>query len=243
MSSSAAFSTGWSLGPIRYQPCIARGANQPEPISHVGDIASRRDVGAIEEPSAARAGQVRPAGKGGADVFDFMGLERFGHMNGTYRVCFRASQILATRLDANLTLPRALARSQARRGSPVPVRNHYRFDVMVEGRVFPSGRQQLRRGEYASLLQGWAHAIVTRLSQRIQRERRVAKEAIEIEGLVSEVLPNARFRVELENGHEVLAYLSGKMRQHYIRVLEGDRVKVELSPYDLSKGRVTYRYK
>ena len=71
----------------------------------------------------------------------------------------------------------------------------------------------------------------------------MAKETIEIEGLVSEVLPNARFRVELENGHEVLAYLSGKMRQHYIRVLEGDRVKVELSPYDLSKGRVTYRYK
>ena len=71
----------------------------------------------------------------------------------------------------------------------------------------------------------------------------MAKEAIEIEGLVSEVLPNVRFRVELENGHEVLAYLSGKMRQHYIRVLEGDRVKVELSPYDLSKGRVTYRYK
>ena len=71
----------------------------------------------------------------------------------------------------------------------------------------------------------------------------MAKEAIEIEGLVSEVLANARFRVELENGHQVLAYLSGKMRQHYIRVLEGDRVKVELSPYDLSKGRVTYRYK
>ena len=81
------------------------------------------------------------------------------------------------------------------------------------------------------------------LYQRIRRERRVAKEAIEIEGFVSEVLPNARFRVELENGHEVLAYLSGKMRQHYIRVLEGDRVKVELSPYDLTKGRVTYRYK
>ena len=93
------------------------------------------------------------------------------------------------------------------------------------------------------MLRGWPHAIVTKWSQRIQPERRVAKEAIEIEGLVSEVLPNARFRVELENGHEVLAYLSGKMRQHYIRVLEGDRVKVELSPYDLSKGRVTYRYK
>ena len=71
----------------------------------------------------------------------------------------------------------------------------------------------------------------------------MAKEAIEIEGTVSEVLPNANFRVELENGHEVLAYLSGKMRQHYIRVLEGDRVKVELSPYDLSRGRGTYRYK
>jgi len=72
---------------------------------------------------------------------------------------------------------------------------------------------------------------------------RVAKEAIEIEGTISEVLPNATFRVKLENGHEVLAYLSGKMRKNYIRVLEGDRVKVELSPYDLTRGRVTYRYK
>ena len=71
----------------------------------------------------------------------------------------------------------------------------------------------------------------------------MAREAIEIEGTVSEVLPNTTFRVELENGHEVLAYLSGKMRKHYIRVLEGDRVKCELSPYDLSRGRVTYRYK
>jgi translation initiation factor IF-1 len=71
----------------------------------------------------------------------------------------------------------------------------------------------------------------------------VPKEAIEIEGVVREVLPNATFRVELENGHEVLAYLSGKMRQNYIRVLDGDRVKVELSPYDLTRGRITYRYK
>jgi translation initiation factor IF-1 len=71
----------------------------------------------------------------------------------------------------------------------------------------------------------------------------LSKDAIEIEGTVREVLPNATFRVELENGHEILAYLSGKMRQNYIRVLEGDRVKVELSPYDLSRGRVTYRYK
>jgi translation initiation factor IF-1 len=71
----------------------------------------------------------------------------------------------------------------------------------------------------------------------------VGKDAIEIEGTVSEALPNVTFRVELENGHEVLAYLSGKMRKNYIRVLEGDRVKCELSPYDLSRGRVTYRYK
>ncbi len=71
----------------------------------------------------------------------------------------------------------------------------------------------------------------------------MAREAIEIEGTVSEVLPNANFRVALENGHEILAYLSGKMRKNYIRVLEGDRVKVEMSPYDLTRGRVTYRYK
>lgn len=74
-------------------------------------------------------------------------------------------------------------------------------------------------------------------------ERVAKEEAIEIEGTVTEVLPNATFRVKLENEHEVLAYLSGKMRQNYIRVLEGDRVKVEMSPYDLSRGRVTYRYK
>lgn len=66
---------------------------------------------------------------------------------------------------------------------------------------------------------------------------------IEVEGTVVEALPNAMFRVELTNGHTVLAHISGKMRQHYIRVLEGDRVKVELSPYDLTRGRVTYRYK
>ena len=71
----------------------------------------------------------------------------------------------------------------------------------------------------------------------------MSNDAIEIEGTVNEVLPNATFRVELENGHKVLAYLSGKMRQNYIRVLDGDRVKVELSPYDLSRGRITYRYK
>ena len=69
------------------------------------------------------------------------------------------------------------------------------------------------------------------------------KESIEVEGTVTESLPNATFRVELANGHKVLAYISGKLRVHFIRVLPGDRVLVELSPYDLSRGRVTYRFK
>ena len=66
---------------------------------------------------------------------------------------------------------------------------------------------------------------------------------IELEGAVVEALPNARFRVELSNGHRVLAHISGKMRQHYIRILPEDRVIVELSPYDLTRGRIVYRYK
>ena len=69
------------------------------------------------------------------------------------------------------------------------------------------------------------------------------KEAIEVEGIVIETLPNATFRVELANGHEVLAHISGKMRKHYIRILPADKVLVELSPYDLNRGRITYRFK
>ncbi len=64
-----------------------------------------------------------------------------------------------------------------------------------------------------------------------------------LEGTIQESLPNAVFRVELENGHKVLAHISGKMRTHYIRILPGDRVQVELTPYDLNRGRITYRYK
>jgi translation initiation factor IF-1 len=66
---------------------------------------------------------------------------------------------------------------------------------------------------------------------------------IELEGTIVEALPNAMFRVELANGHKVLAHISGKMRQHYIRILPADRVVVELSPYDLTRGRIVYRYK
>ena len=69
------------------------------------------------------------------------------------------------------------------------------------------------------------------------------KEAIEVEGMVKESLPNALFKVELANGHQVLAHISGKMRMNYIRVLPGDRVLVELTPYDLNRGRLTFRFR
>ena len=69
------------------------------------------------------------------------------------------------------------------------------------------------------------------------------EESIEVEGTVLEPLPNAMFRVELDNGHKILAHVSGKMRVHFIRILVGDKVKVQLSPYDLTRGRITYRQK
>ncbi|KGN80862.1 translation initiation factor IF-1 [Porphyromonadaceae bacterium COT-184 OH4590] len=69
------------------------------------------------------------------------------------------------------------------------------------------------------------------------------QEAIEIDGTILEALSNAMFRVKLQNGHEIIAHISGKMRMHYIRILPGDKVKVEMSPYDLSKGRISFRYK
>ena len=69
------------------------------------------------------------------------------------------------------------------------------------------------------------------------------EEVIEVEGIVKEPLPNAMFRVRLENGHEVLAHISGKMRMHFIKILPGDKVKLEISPYDLTRGRITYRAK
>ncbi len=69
------------------------------------------------------------------------------------------------------------------------------------------------------------------------------EEKLLVEGTIIEALPNTQFRVELDNGHQVLAYLSGKMRRYYIRILVGDRVRVEMTPYDLSRGRITYRYR
>ena len=69
------------------------------------------------------------------------------------------------------------------------------------------------------------------------------QDVIEIQGTVNETLPNAMFRVSLDNGHKILAHISGKMRMHFIRILPGDKVTVELSPYDLTRGRITYRFK
>ncbi len=71
----------------------------------------------------------------------------------------------------------------------------------------------------------------------------MSKDAIRVEGVVKELLPNTMFRVQLQNGHEILAHISGKMRLHFIRILPGDNVTVEMSPYDLNKGRITYRKK
>lgn len=73
---------------------------------------------------------------------------------------------------------------------------------------------------------------------------RMAKQGpIKVDGVITDTLPNATFKVKLENGHEILAHISGKMRMHFIKILVGDRVTVEMSPYDLTKGRITYRYK
>jgi translation initiation factor IF-1 len=69
------------------------------------------------------------------------------------------------------------------------------------------------------------------------------QDSIKVDGIIMEILPNTTFKVRLENGHEVLAHISGKMRMNFIRILQGDKVTVELSPYDLTKGRITYRYK
>ena len=91
---------------------------------------------------------------------------------------------------------------------------------------------------------GQAELVLNRHAPSRNAEDMAKKDgAIEVEGRVVEPLPNAMFRVELENGHRVLAHISGKMRQHYIRILPEDRVVVELSPYDLSRGRIVYRYK
>ena len=80
-------------------------------------------------------------------------------------------------------------------------------------------------------------------ANRAERDLAKQEDKIEVEGEITEALPSTMFRVEVEGGHDVLATISGKMRKHYIRILPGDKVKVELSPYDLTRGRITYRYR
>ena len=102
-------------------------------------------------------------------------------------------------------------------------------------------RQAWRQDSLAGFQGGAISARRNRLSGETLPH--VAGDAIQMMGTITEVLPNTTFRVELENGHEILAYVSGKMRKNYIRILQGDRVAVELSPYDLTRGRITYRAK
>ena len=89
----------------------------------------------------------------------------------------------------------------------------------------------------------WYHLWLLLNDDMLKGALLTKEDVIELEGTVLEALPNAMFRVELENGHKILAHISGKMRMHYIKILPGDKVRVEMSPYDLSKGRIVFRYK
>jgi translation initiation factor IF-1 len=108
--------------------------------------------------------------------------------------------------------------------------------------VRSSGRAARGNGVGARLKSG-TDADINQPKGLFAREVAVKEEKIEVEGEVVEALPSTMFRVQLDNGHAVLARISGKMRKHYIRILPGDRVKVELSPYDLTRGRITFRMK
>ncbi len=113
------------------------------------------------------------------------------------------------------------------------------MDGRVAGQPGLSTRTRISQPQAASLQAKQAGQYKQRSAEGMAKK----DGAIEIEGTVVESLPNAFFRVELDNGHKVLAHISGKMRMHYIRILPDDRVVVELSPYDLSRGRIVYRYK
>jgi translation initiation factor IF-1 len=107
-----------------------------------------------------------------------------------------------------------------------------------------AGVSSCRKKRSRSQTEVWyRHSFRTQPKGLFAREVAVKEEKIEVEGEVVEALPSTMFRVQLDNGHSVLARISGKMRKHYIRILPGDRVKVELSPYDLTRGRITFRMK
>jgi translation initiation factor IF-1 len=157
-------------------------------------------------------------------------------------------------IDSSCALSDGFAGLIRYRGARHPARVFYTWQSVLEMRypiVTPTAHG---RGERLCPPVGAVTApevVSTGAVQQEQQEQqqRIAEDmgkkdgAIEVEGRVVEPLPNAMFRVELENGHRVLAHISGKMRQHYIRILPEDRVVVELSPYDLTRGRIVYRYK
>ena len=101
----------------------------------------------------------------------------------------------------------------------------------------------MRRCRKRRLRRRWRGRAIPQEDGKGQKLPKSKEDTIVLEGTVKESLPNAMFRVELANGHQVLAHISGRMRMHYIRILPGDRVQVELTPYDLQRGRITYRYK
>jgi len=106
---------------------------------------------------------------------------------------------------------------------------------MPECPTFPATPPDPRRA--------WLIVSLSNHALRNIRKHMAKDDVIEFEGTVSETLPNTMFRVKLENGHEIIAHISGRMRKNYIRILTGDKVKVEMTPYDLTKGRITYRMK
>ena len=119
------------------------------------------------------------------------------------------------------------------------------LDVLSECAEYLDNYADYEDDGYGSMEPNRAARLLYDVQQAINKAEGMSKKdgAIELEGTITESLPNAMFRVELDNGHKVLAHISGKMRMHYIRILPDDRVVVELSPYDLTRGRIVYRYK
>jgi translation initiation factor IF-1 len=122
--------------------------------------------------------------------------------------------------------------------------------MVAAGRIvacpLPADLRQLRsagRRQIMTVRSAMSLVVKERRRESIVTANKSSQQKIEVMGTVTEALKGTKFRVELDNGHEVMAYLSGKMRRYYIRILLGDRVKVELSPYDLDRGRIVYRYK
>ena len=123
---------------------------------------------------------------------------------------------------------------------------------MARGRRRPPQRTGPRPGAGArpgGARRGGASRQARLEKKQVQRTKQLARagdnkeQAIEFDGVIVESLPNTMFRIDLDNGHRILGHISGKMRKHYIRILPGDKVKVELSPYDLNRGRITYRHR